>query len=42
MDKPLLDISSTQVRRRVKEGLSIDHLVPAAVAGYIAENRLYL
>ena len=35
-------ISSTQVRRRVAEGLPIDDLVPAGVADYIRQNGLYL
>jgi len=35
-------VSSSQIRRRVKEGLPIDHLVPAAVAEAIHHNRLYL
>ncbi|HOB65864.1 nicotinate-nucleotide adenylyltransferase [Ottowia sp.] len=33
--------SATEVRRRVAAGLPIDHLVPPAVAGYIAEHHLY-
>ncbi|MBN1188710.1 MAG: nicotinate-nucleotide adenylyltransferase [Dehalococcoidales bacterium] len=41
MDKPLIDISSTQVRRMVREGLAIDHLVPATVADYIVRHGLY-
>jgi nicotinate-nucleotide adenylyltransferase len=35
-------ISSSQVRARVREGLSIDHLVPSAVAEAIRNNALYL
>jgi nicotinate-nucleotide adenylyltransferase len=38
---PLMDISSTDIRRRVAEGKSIRHLVPDAVAGYIASHNLY-
>ncbi|MEO7057583.1 MAG: nicotinate-nucleotide adenylyltransferase [Caldimonas sp.] len=38
---PMMDISSTEVRRRVAAGESIDDLVPAAVAGYIERRRLY-
>ena len=36
-----IDISSTEVRRRVKEGRSIRGFVPDAVAEYIAAERLY-
>lgn len=35
-------VSSSQIRERVKSGASIDHLVPAAVAEAIRNNRLYL
>jgi nicotinate-nucleotide adenylyltransferase len=37
-----LGISSSQIRERVRKGLSLDALVPAAVAEAIANNRLYL
>jgi nicotinate-nucleotide adenylyltransferase len=37
-----LGVSSSQVRERVKTGLPIDHLVPAAVAEAIRNNQLYL
>lgn len=37
-----LGVSSSQIRSRVKAGLSIDHLVPRPVAEAIANNRLYL
>jgi nicotinate-nucleotide adenylyltransferase len=36
-----IDISSTEVRRRVREGKSIRGFVPDAVAEYIAAKRLY-
>ncbi|HVV01573.1 MAG TPA: nicotinate-nucleotide adenylyltransferase, partial [Verrucomicrobiae bacterium] len=36
------DVSSSQIRARVKSGLPVDHLVPPAVAEAIRNNRLYL
>lgn len=41
LDKPELAISATEIRKRVKSGLPISHLVPGAVEKYIKENRLY-
>ena len=38
---PMMDVSSTEVRRRVAAGESIAGLVPAAVASYIERRRLY-
>jgi len=38
---PPMDISATEIRRRVAQGLPIFHLVPAAVAGYIGQQALY-
>lgn len=39
---PLLEVSSSELRRRVSEGLSIRYLVPEAVFGYIQERGLFL
>ena len=40
-DAPTVDISSTDIRNRVKSGLPITGLLPDAVAEFIAEHRLY-
>ncbi|MGI6301668.1 MAG: nicotinate-nucleotide adenylyltransferase [Verrucomicrobiota bacterium] len=37
----LLDINSTDIRRRLREGRAIEWLVPDAVATYIHANKLY-
>lgn len=39
---PRLDISGTELRRRVRQGLPIRYLVPDPVAEYIHSHRLYL
>lgn len=38
---PFLDISSSDLRQRVREGRPISYLLPAAVEAYIHEHRLY-
>jgi nicotinate-nucleotide adenylyltransferase len=38
---PMLDISSTEIRRRVNVGADISQLVPPQVARYIETHRLY-
>jgi nicotinate-nucleotide adenylyltransferase len=38
---PMMDVSSTEVRRRVAAGESIADLVPDTVARYIEQHRLY-
>ncbi len=39
---PRLEISSTEIRERVRTGRSIRYWVPDPVAAYIARGRLYL
>lgn len=36
------DVSSTQVRKAIKTGQPIDHLVPGNIVKYIKENKLYV
>ncbi len=42
VEVPAIDISATEVRRRVRLGLPLRYWVPDAVAEYILAHRLYL
>ena len=41
LQAPLVEISSTAIRKRAAKGLSVRYMVPDAVAEYIAEHQLY-
>jgi nicotinate-nucleotide adenylyltransferase len=41
LDKPRMNISSTEIRSRVRAGLDIDDMVPGKVAEYIRQKGLY-
>jgi nicotinate-nucleotide adenylyltransferase len=41
LDMPLIQVSSSAIRRRVREGVPIRYLVPDQVVDYIATNKLY-
>jgi nicotinate-nucleotide adenylyltransferase len=41
LDIPPVDISSSDIRKRVAQGLSIHGLVPEGVESYIKEQKLY-
>ena len=40
-ESPIFDVSSTEIREKVRNGQNIDSLVPDAVRDYIAEHALY-
>lgn len=40
-DTPVLDISSTEIRSRIRDGRPIDHLVTPVVENYIEQKHLY-
>jgi nicotinate-nucleotide adenylyltransferase len=41
LNTPLLDISSTEIRKRIKKNKSIDYYVTREVKKYIKNNKLY-
>jgi nicotinate-nucleotide adenylyltransferase len=41
VDMPVIGISSSDIRERVRKGLSVRYMVPDAVERYITEEKLY-
>ncbi|CAJ1227464.1 nicotinate-nucleotide adenylyltransferase [Lactiplantibacillus xiangfangensis] len=41
VDAPLIDVSSTAIRKKINHGHTVRYLVPDAVAAYIEEHHLY-
>jgi len=42
LDKPEIDVSATEIRKKVVKGLPYKTMVPPPVAEYIKKNRLYV
>ena len=42
LDTPEYAVSSTEIRKRIREGASLEGMVPEAVEEYIKKNQLYL
>ncbi|MBN2238580.1 MAG: nicotinate-nucleotide adenylyltransferase [Dehalococcoidales bacterium] len=41
LEEPLVDISSTDIRQRIRQGSSVSDMLPPKVEDYIRENTLY-
>jgi nicotinate-nucleotide adenylyltransferase len=41
VETPMIDISATDIRRRISSRLSVRYLMPEAVICYVRENNLY-
>jgi nicotinate-nucleotide adenylyltransferase len=41
IETPLVNISSTEIRNRLAQGLNVDEMLARPVAEYIKKHRLY-
>ena len=41
LEGELMDISSSDIRVRIREGKSVNHLVPSAVVGILSKKQIY-
>ena len=41
LDSPILEVGSTEIRNKIKNGLNVDYLLPEKVFGYIQAEKLY-
>ena len=41
IDTPLIELSSTHIRQRLRDGLAVRGMIPDAVERYIVEKRIY-
>jgi nicotinate-nucleotide adenylyltransferase len=41
LNNPILEISSSEIRERIKNNLPVEYFLPDAVAQYIHEQKLY-
>lgn len=42
IESPIIEISSTEIRNRIKDNLGIKYLVPEPLESYILNHKLYL
>ena len=42
LDYPPIDLSSTEIRKKIKSGQTIEQSIPKEVNNYINQNNLYI